>query len=76
MKTISLKIQDRIFTETENILNGIKKSRNGYINDAIAFYNAYQRRKLIERQLIVDSEMVAGDSLNILMEMEQLEDEY
>ena len=39
MKTVSLKIDDSIFGETEKILDRIKKPRNRYINEAIEFYN-------------------------------------
>ena len=35
MKTISLKIDESIFGETEKILSSMKKPRNKYINDAI-----------------------------------------
>jgi len=39
MKTVSLKIDDSIFGETENILSKIKKPRNRYINEALEYYN-------------------------------------
>ena len=39
MKTISLKIDDLIFGETENIVALIKKPRNRYINETIEYYN-------------------------------------
>ena len=39
MKTISLKIDDSIFGETEKIVSRIKKPRNRYINEAIEYYN-------------------------------------
>ena len=39
MKTVSLKIDDSIFGETENILTRIKIPRNRYINEALEYYN-------------------------------------
>lgn len=39
MKTVSLKIDDAIFSETEKILARIKKPRNHYINEAVEYYN-------------------------------------
>jgi hypothetical protein len=39
MKTISLKIDDLIFGETEKIVALIKKPRNRYINETIEYYN-------------------------------------
>ncbi|MDZ7722162.1 MAG: hypothetical protein U5R06_04860 [candidate division KSB1 bacterium] len=35
MKTISLKIDDAIFEDTENIVSDLKKPRNRYINEAL-----------------------------------------
>ncbi len=75
MKSISLKLQDQILKETENLLDHLKTSRNKYINEAIDFYNQYQKRKLIEEQLIKESKLVAEDSMKILKEFESLEDE-
>lgn len=75
MKSISLKLQEPILKETENILEHLKTSRNKYINEAIKFYNKYQKRKLIEEQLIKESKLVAADSMNVLKDFEALEDE-
>ncbi len=35
MKTISLKIDDAIYGETESIEKNMKKARNSYINEAL-----------------------------------------
>jgi predicted transcriptional regulator len=51
MKTVSLKIDDSIFGETEKILSKIKKPRNRYINDAIDHYNRIQKRSILEKKL-------------------------
>ena len=75
MKSISLKLQDQILEETEKLLEHLKTSRNKYINEAIEFYNQYQKRKLIEEQLIKESKIVASDSMEVLEEFESLEDE-
>lgn len=75
MKSISLKLQEPILKETENILEHLKTSRNKYINEAIEFYNKYQKRKLIEEQLIKESKLVAADSMDVLKDFEALEDE-
>jgi len=70
MKSISLKLQDRIFKETENLLQLLNLSRNSYINEAVAFYNRYQKRKLLEQQLMKESELVAEDSMAVLKEFD------
>ncbi|MEM6265137.1 MAG: hypothetical protein AAGI38_21695 [Bacteroidota bacterium] len=75
MKSISLKLQDQILQETEKLLQHLNTSRNKYINEAIEFYNQYQKRKLIEEQLIHESKLVAEDSMKVLKDFEALEDE-
>ena len=73
MKTISLKIDDSIFGETEMLLTGSKKSRNRYINEAIDHYNKIKKRELIERQLRKESELVGKDSINMIKEFDDME---
>ncbi len=75
MKTISLKLQEQISQETHQLLRKIKMSRNDYINEAVAFYNQYQKAVLIEEQLVKESRMVADDSMEMLKEFEASEDE-
>jgi len=75
VKSISLKLQEQIFEETESLLERLDTSRNKYINEAIEYYNRYQRKKIIEEQLAKESKLVSKDSLNILHEFEILEDE-
>ena len=76
MKTISLKIDESIFGETENIVSVMKKPRNRYINEAIDFYNKLQKRKLIEEKLKKESLIVKDDSMSVLKEFEDVENEY
>jgi hypothetical protein len=66
MKTVSLKIDDSIFVETEKILSSMKKPRNRYINEAIDYYNRLQRRLMIEKQLKKESNLVKSDSMSVL----------
>ena len=74
MKTLSLKLDEVVYKETEQHLEKIKKPRSRYINEAISYYNRLQRRKLIANQLVVESKIVSEDSLAILSEFEKLED--
>ena len=71
MKTLSLKIDDSIFGETENILSRIKMPRNRYINDAIDYYNKVQKRQILEQRLKRDSDLVKNESLNVLGDFEK-----
>lgn len=66
MKTVSLKIDDSIFGETEKMLARTKKTRNKYINEAIAYYNKIQRKQILEKKLKRESELVKADSMSVL----------
>jgi len=73
MKTVSLKIDDTIFGETEKILSKIRKPRNRYINEAIEYYNKIQRRIILEQKLGKESELVKDDSMSVLKEFEEID---
>ena len=73
MKTVSLKIDDLIFGETERILSRIKKPRNRYINEALEYYNRFQRRLIIEKKLQTESALVKNESMLVLAEFEEVD---
>ena len=73
MKTVSLKIDDLIFRETEKILSRIKKPRNRYINEAIDYYNRFQRRLILEKRLKMESDLVKVDSMSVLKDFEEID---
>jgi hypothetical protein len=72
MKTVTLKIDDSIFEETEMILARIKKPRNRYINEAIKYYNKLQRNLILEKKLKKESGLVKEDSLSVLNDFEEI----
>jgi hypothetical protein len=74
-KTLSLKMRDDLFVETEQLIHEIHQSRNAYINDAVAFYNRLQNRQSLRKQLVKESRMVYRTSTEVLDEFEQLQDE-
>jgi hypothetical protein len=74
MKTLSLKLDNGVFEETEQLLAKIKKTRNRYINEALEYYNQIQKKKLIEQLLITDSKLVSDESMKVLHEFENFED--
>jgi hypothetical protein len=76
MKNLSLKLQDDIFLETEKVLAKVKKNRNRYINEALAFYNRLHRRRLLSKQLAKESKLVSANSLEVLAEFEKLNDAH
>ena len=73
MKTVSLKIDDSIFGETEKILSTISIPRNRYINEALDHYNKIQKRKILEKKLKLESSLVKKDSMDVLKEFENFE---
>jgi len=73
MKTISLKIDDSIFGETEYIVALMKKPRNRYINEAIDHYNKVQNRKILAQKLARESLVVRDDSISVLKDFECIE---
>lgn len=73
MKNISLKIDDLVFRETEKIRERMKQPRNRYINEAIAFYNKFQCKQLLEKKLKIESNLVKADSMEILKDFEAID---
>jgi len=73
MKTVSLKIDDSIFGETEKIVANMQIPRNRYINEALDYYNKIQRRNILEKQLKTESNLVRKDSVNVLHEFEKID---
>ena len=73
MKTLSLKLDDSVFTETEQVISNIKKSRNRYINEALDFYNKVQKRKFLASKLEKESKLVKDESLTVLHEFEMID---
>lgn len=74
-KPLSLKLQDRVYEEAEEILRKSRKTRNAYFNEAINLYNKLWKRKLLKRALAAESVLVAADSMELLETFERLEDE-
>ena len=74
MKTLSLKLDDHIFDETEEITTQLHLARNSYINEAVNMYNLVQKRRLLKKSLAKESSLVALESLEILRELDLLID--
>lgn len=72
MKSVSFKIDESIFNETEKILAQIKKPRNRYINEALEFYNKHQRKQILEERLKKESNLVKADSMAVLKDFEEI----
>lgn len=75
MKVLSLKLKDDVFSEAEKLIERIHVSRNAYINQALAFYNKVNKRRLLRKQLEKESMETRAVSLEVLREMEKLDDD-
>jgi len=71
MKTLSLKLDENIFNETEQVLLMVKKSRNRYINEAVDYYNRLNKRSILAGKLTRESKLVRKESLFVLSEFEK-----
>jgi hypothetical protein len=75
MKILSLKLDDKIFEEAEEMTSKLKLARNRYINEAVSIYNLFNKRRLLKKQLHKESKLTSKDSMDILHEFEKLMDE-
>ena len=76
MKAITLKLEDAVFVETEEITTQLKISRNDYINEAVHIYNTLNKRRILKKQLAKESILTSKVSIELLREFEKLMDEY
>jgi hypothetical protein len=75
MKTLSLKLEDQIFADTELVISSVKKNRNRYINEAVDYYNRYNKRNILAKQLAKESDLVQEESMAVLSEFERISHE-
>lgn len=73
-KALSLKLDDRIFAETESVIRKMGVPRNSYINRALDFYNRCQKRRLLKKRLQKDVEALKDQTHEIIRDYELLED--
>lgn len=74
MKVLSLKLKDEVFEEAEKMIKHVNISRNGYINEAIEFYNKLNRRKYLAHQLKNESRLGREESLKVLKDLEFIDE--
>ncbi|MCX6204979.1 MAG: hypothetical protein NTZ19_01840 [Bacteroidetes bacterium] len=75
MKSLSLKLDDKVFEETEEMTEALNLARNRYINEAIGMYNLFNKRQLLKKKLAKESKLTSKDSRTILEEFERIMDE-
>jgi hypothetical protein len=75
MKTLSLKLDDSVFEETEKMVSELKLARNRYINESLTLYNQFNKRRVLKNKLSKESRIVHQSSSEILAEFEKMADE-
>jgi len=58
MKSILLKLDDKLFSETEELIKAENISRLSYIKRAIDQYNKWQKKKMLEAQMAREVELL------------------
>ncbi len=81
MKSILLKLDEKLLEETEVYVKELKISRNNYIKKAVERYNKLMDRKKLEKELAYESFMVREESMEVYKAFEStlndgLKDEY
>jgi hypothetical protein len=75
MKTLSLKLKEAVFEETEDIIREKGIPRNRYINEALDFYNRFYKRKKLAKAFAKASPLVRDSSMEVNGEFDRLIDE-
>ena len=70
MKSILLKLDDKLFEETDNQVKAKKTSRASYIKTAIDYYNNRQKRIAVEDQLIKEVKLLKSSDPDVALKNE------
>jgi cell division septum initiation protein DivIVA len=76
MKSLSLKLDEKVFDDTEAITKELKIARNRYINDALALYNKFNERNLLQKQLKKEIESCKESSSEVMKDWEDIDNEF
>jgi metal-responsive CopG/Arc/MetJ family transcriptional regulator len=58
MKSILLKLDDKLFEETDKYVKSEKTNRSSYIKDAIEQYNKWHKKRALEEQITKEVELL------------------
>ena len=76
MKSLSLKLDEKVFDDTEEITKELKIARNRYINDALELYNKFNQRLLLEKQIKKEIEECRESSMEVMRDWEDADNEF
>lgn len=75
-KLISVKLDEKILAETDEMVEKLGISRNKFVNEAIAEYTRIKKRAELEAQIRKEIESIRESSMEVLEEFEALDDDY
>lgn len=75
-KLISVKIDEKVLEETDEMVKNLNISRNKFVTEAILEYTKMKKRAALEQQIRIASFLVRESGMEILKEFEALEDDY
>jgi metal-responsive CopG/Arc/MetJ family transcriptional regulator len=58
MKSVLLKLDDKLFEETDRFVKAGRTSRSNYIKIAIEHYNKWQAKKALEEQIVREVQLL------------------
>lgn len=73
MKNIPLKLNEKLFLETEKMAKALDMSNERYMNVALRFYNLHHSKLLLKKKLAKESMLVRDNSMITLREMELID---
>ena len=76
MKSLSLKLDEKVFDDTEEITKELKIARNRYINDALELYNKFNQRLLLEKQIKQEIDECRESSMEVMRDWEDADNEF
>ncbi len=73
-KALSLKLEPKIFSDTEKLIKKMKVPRNAYLNQAIEFYNQWQSKRLLSKQFKKEVSLLKKQTQEFIESYELLDD--
>lgn len=74
-RVLSVKMGEETFRLTDRLAKKLGLPRNAYINKAVGFFNRLYQRRLLKKELLEESRLVAKGSSTVLKEFEALNDD-
>jgi len=73
-KSVALKLDAQLYVDVNTLALELNTNRNNYINNAVDFYNRYNKRQVLKKKLAKESDLTKFDSKEMLEEYEKMID--